>query len=166
MAEVAALMQLLREYLIDERAEIMDNNIRLTTLGNTSRLPEYVRGPLETLMNDSASNDGMELCLALSYGGRDEIAAAVQRIAQRVAAGEIEPDAIDKGLLHETIAVADVDLIIRTSGEQRLSNFLLWQSAYAELYFTDRLWPEFGKAELMEALSAYQRRERRFGLVA
>ena len=166
MAEVAALMQLLREYLIDERAEIMDNNIRLTTLGNTSRLPEYVRGPLEELMQASEDNDGMELCLALSYGGRDEIANAVQRIAHRIAAGELTPESVNTELMHETIGVDDVDLIIRTSGEQRLSNFLLWQSAYAELYFTDRLWPEFGKAELMEALSAFQRRERRFGLVA
>lgn len=166
MAEIAALMQLLRDYLIDERAEIMDNNIRLTTLGNTERLPEYVRTPLESLMTDSAGNDGMELCLALSYGGREEITAAVQRIAARIATGELKPDDVNTELLQETIAVEDVDLIIRTSGEQRLSNFLLWQSAYAELYFADSLWPEFGKAELLEALSAFQRRERRFGLVA
>ena len=166
MAEIAALMQLLRDYLIDERAEIMDNNIRLTTLGNTERLPEYVRTPLESLMTASAGNDGMELCLALSYGGREEIAAAVQRIAARIATGELKPDDVNTELLQETIAVEDVDLIIRTSGEQRLSNFLLWQSAYAELYFADSLWPEFGKAELLEALSAFQRRERRFGLVA
>ncbi|MEC8022408.1 MAG: polyprenyl diphosphate synthase [Myxococcota bacterium] len=166
LAEVAALMQLLRDYLTDERAEIMDNNIRLTTLGNTERLPEYVKGPLDKLMTDSSENDGMELCLALSYGGREEITAAVQRIAERVASGDLDPSAINPSLLQDTIAVEDVDLIIRTSGEQRLSNFLLWQSAYAELYFADCLWPEFGKAELLEALSAFQRRARRFGLVA
>lgn len=164
--EVNGLMELLRDYLLSERSEILDNGIRLEAIGRIDRLPDLVKEPLDELRRDSAHNRDMVLCLALSYGAREEMTAAVQRLATRVARGELAPQDIDESLVARELDTVDADLIIRTSGEQRLSNFLLWQSAYSEFYFTDALWPDFGKAELLEALAVYARRHRRFGLVA
>jgi len=108
----------------------------------------------------------MELCLALSYGGREALTEAVQRIVNRVQAGTLSAEQVNEDVITHELTGRDVDLVIRTSGEYRVSNFLLWESAYAEFYFTEKLWPEFGEADLMDALGAFQRRERRFGLVA
>jgi undecaprenyl diphosphate synthase len=165
--EVRMLMALLRDYLVDERSEILDNDIRLTTIGNTERLPDFVREPLCELIADSAENGGMTLCLALSYGGREAIVDAAQKLVDRVLTGEIRPQDVNELSLAEVLctrALPPLDLVIRTSGEQRLSNFLLWEVAYAELYFTDTLWPDFKRADLMEAIAFFQGRERRFGL--
>ena len=165
--EVAGLMQLLREFLIDERAEIVDNNIRLEALGDLERLPSLVRDPLDELRAASAKNDGMVLVLALSYGGRESIATAIRAIAEDVAAGRLRPDQIDPdrvGAYLPTAKLPPLDLLIRTSGEQRISNFMLWELAYAELIFVDVLWPEFRRADLYRALEIYANRERRFGL--
>lgn len=165
--EVEALMGLLRQYLLDERREILENDIRLTTIGHTAHLPAQVREPLEELMAASAGNRSMILCLALSYGGREELIAAARELASRVQLGELEPSAFNEELLTEHLWSAHLpplDLLIRTSGEKRLSNFLLWHAAYAELYFTPTLWPDFTEADLREALEAFRLRERRFGM--
>jgi undecaprenyl diphosphate synthase len=169
MEEVRALMELLRDYIVEERTEIMDNEIRLVTIGDRSRLPEFVREPLEALMADSAENGKMTLCLALSYGGRESIAAAARRLAEAVVAGEIHASDIDVGNFSQELStrvLPELDLVIRTSGEQRLSNFLLWEAAYAELYFTDTLWPDFSRTTLYQAIETFQGRERRFGLTS
>ena len=165
IVEVNGLMQLLRDYLLRERAELMDNDIRLTTIGRIERLPDFVREPLAELEEATRDNASMVLCLALSYGGREEIARAVRRLAERVQSGELAPADLDEALIAREMDVPDPDFVIRTSGEHRISNFLLWQIAYAELYFTETLWPDFGKPELLEALSSFGRRDRRFGLV-
>jgi undecaprenyl diphosphate synthase len=167
--EVRMLMALLRDYLYDERPEILNNDIRLTTIGEVSRLPDFVREPLDALKRDSASNTGMTLCLALSYGGREAIVDAARLLTESVLRGEMRPQDINPLSFSEALSTRDLpplDLVIRTSGEQRLSNFLLWEVAYAELYFTDTLWPDFRRDELFEALAAYQHRERRFGLTS
>ncbi len=159
--EVQGLMLLLRDYVIEERAEIMDNGIHLTTIGNTSRLPEFVREPLHALMRDSARNRDMILCLALSYGGRDSIVAAMQQVARRVAAGELAPAAIDEGALSQAFQTHDLpplDLVIRTSGEQRISNFLLWEASQAAFHTTDTLWPDFSREELITVLQGQRPR--------
>jgi undecaprenyl diphosphate synthase len=169
MEEVRLLMELLRDYVIEERAEIMDNDIRLATIGDTSRLPDFVREPLDALIHDSADNTHMTLCLALSYGGREAIVAAARQLAEAVKEGDLHLEDIDVmtfGQELQTRTLPELDLIIRTSGEQRLSNFLLWEAAYAEMYFTDTLWPDFSRATLYQALESYQRRERRFGLTS
>jgi undecaprenyl diphosphate synthase len=164
--EVATLMQLLRDYVIDERDEIMENDIRLIAIGDIDRLPEFVKGPLDALVAESAGNRGMTLCLALSYGGRESLVAAAQKLAGDVARGELAASDITEehisGAL-QTNGLPRLDLLVRTSGEERLSNFLLWEAAYAELYFTDTYWPDFGKEELYSALESYRGRERRFG---
>jgi undecaprenyl diphosphate synthase len=165
--EVAGLMDLLREYLLKERTEILENDIRLNAIGELEKLPRYVREPLEALREESKSNRSMVLTLALSYGGREELVAMARRIAEEVRAGNLEPQAVSEALVDATLWTAGlppVDLVVRTSGERRLSNFLLWQSAYAELYFTETLWPDFRGAQLCECISSYQQRERRFGL--
>jgi undecaprenyl diphosphate synthase len=167
-AEVADLMQLLLRFVHEERAELSARGIRLLTIGDEARLPAFVRGPLAALTEATRANRGMTLCLALSYGGRESIVRAAQRLARAAAAGRLRPDAIseaDVSAALDTRALPPPDLMIRTSGEQRLSNFLLWESAYAELYFTDVMWPEFGPDELRAALAAYGRRQRRFGRV-
>jgi undecaprenyl diphosphate synthase len=164
--EVATLMQLLRDYVIDERAEIMDNDIRLIAIGDIDRLPSFVKDPLDALMRDSANNRSMTLCLALSYGGRESIVAAARALAESAARGEVRPDQITEetfGASLQTGGMPQLDLLVRTSGEERLSNFLLWEAAYAELYFTETYWPAFGKAELYAALESFRGRERRFG---
>lgn len=168
--EVFHLMQLLRRYLIQERSEILDNGIRLTTVGDTERLPPYVRTPLVELMAASADNDDMVLCLALSYGGREMIAKAAAAMCRAAQAGKLDPSTIDPDVfgsyLESSNLLPPMDLLIRTSGEHRVSNFFLWEIAYAELYFTEKLWPEFERADLEDALRDFGRRERRFGLTS
>jgi undecaprenyl diphosphate synthase len=166
--EVQALMLLLSEYVKLERRRILDNGIRLVTVGDIAALPAAPRDALSSLVEESAPNTEMTLCLALSYGGREEIAAAARELARRAARGEIDPAAIDEEVFGRALwsdFLGPVDLLIRTSGEQRISNFLLWSLAYAELYFTDRYWPDFDEHCLDEALSSFSRRERRFGKV-
>ncbi|HKE19758.1 MAG TPA: polyprenyl diphosphate synthase [Kofleriaceae bacterium] len=165
--EVAGLMELLRDYLLTERAEIMENEIRLRAIGDVDKLPPSVREPLDALMADSAQNRAMVLTLALSYGGRESIALAARRTAQLAAAGELDPESLDAERFNSMMPTADLpplDLVIRTSGELRISNFLLWEAAYAELYFSSALWPDFRRGDLYAALDAYAARERRFGL--
>jgi undecaprenyl diphosphate synthase len=165
--EVAGLMDLLREYLLKERAEILDNDIRLNAIGELDKLPRYVREPLEALRADSAKNRSMVLTLALSYGGREELVAMARRVAEKVHAGQLDPASVGEATVDSllwTHGLPPVDLVIRTSGERRLSNFLLWQSAYAELFFTETLWPDFRARQLLECLVGFQDRERRFGL--
>ncbi|MEZ4384056.1 MAG: polyprenyl diphosphate synthase [Nannocystaceae bacterium] len=168
--EVYHLMALLRRYLIEERAEILDNDIRLVTVGETHRLPSSVREPMMELIELSAHNTSMVLCLALSYGGREMITDAVRKICRAVAAGTLEIDAINTDVVSSHIESSRIlpplDLLIRTSGEHRISNFFLWEAAYAELFFTETLWPDFAREHLLEALEDYSRRERRFGLTS
>jgi undecaprenyl diphosphate synthase len=164
--EVGTLMQLLRDYVIDERDEIMDNGIRLIAIGDVDRLPDFVKEPLETLMRDSAGNRQMTLCLALSYGGRESLVSTTRALCELVARGALKPEDITEDRISaalQTGGLPQLDLLVRTSGEERLSNFLLWESAYAELYFTETFWPDFGKNELYQALDSYRQRERRFG---
>lgn len=166
--EVMALMELLREYLVSEREELLGNGIRLRAVGRVDKLPPRVREILDPLAAESADLDGMTLSLALSYGGREEIVDAAAALAAKVARGELELDSITEASLEAQIPSVDVgrvDLLIRTGGEQRISNFLLWGSAYAELYFSDRLWPDFDEEDLYKALQSYQGRDRRFGRV-
>ncbi|HEV3193367.1 MAG TPA: polyprenyl diphosphate synthase [Polyangiaceae bacterium] len=166
--EVDALMQLLREFLLTERDEILDQGIRLNAIGNLGRLPALVRAVLDPLRRDSMQNGDMTLTLALSYGGREEIAHAARELARSVAAGRIRPDDVTTEALHAqmpSLAVGDPDLVIRTGGERRISNFLLYGLAYAELHFADVLWPDFAEGDLFAAIASFQRRERRFGLV-
>jgi len=164
--EVAGLMELLREYLVDERPEIMDNDIRLRAIGEIDRLPASVRDVLDALMADSAGNRSMVLTLALSYGGRESIVEATRRALALAASGSLDPARLDAdqfGRLLPTRDLPPLDLVIRTSGELRISNFLLWEAAYAELYFTDTLWPDFDKQEFLTALESFRGRERRYG---
>jgi undecaprenyl diphosphate synthase len=164
--EVGTLMQLLRDYVIDERDELMDNGIRLIAIGDVDRLPDFVKDPLETLMRDSAGNRSMTLCLALSYGGRESIVSTARALCELAARGALKPDEVTEDRFStalQTGGLPQLDLLVRTSGEERLSNFLLWEAAYAELYFTETFWPDFGKDELYQALDSYHRRERRFG---
>lgn len=167
--EVAGLMQLLREFLIDERSEILDNQIRLEAIGDVEKLPPMVKEPLDELRAASAHHTGMTLTLALSYGGRESIVRAVREIARDAAAGTLRPEDLDvdrmTGYL-PTSKLPPLDLLIRTSGEQRISNFMLWEIAYAELVFTDVLWPEFRREHLNTCLDEYAARERRFGLTS
>jgi len=165
--EVDALMQLLREFLLTERDEILDNGIRLNAVGNLGRLPALVRAVLDPLRRDSEPNGQMTLTLALSYGGREEIADAARELAKAVAAGRIRLDEVTPDALRArmpSLTVGDPDLVIRTGGERRISNFLLYGLAYAELYFADVLWPDFAEKDLYAAVGSYQDRERRFGL--
>ena len=165
--EVSALMALLREFLIREREEILGNQIRLRTIGRIERLPLEVREVLDPLVKESAEATGMTLTLALSYGGREELTDAARELAQSAAAGELDPSAVDESMLDRilpSMETGPVDLMIRTGGEQRISNFLLWACAYAEFWFTPTLWPEFHATDLFTAVAAYQARDRRFGL--
>lgn len=167
--EVEALMNLLQDYLRSELDDMLANNIRLTTIGRMSSLADSVRGLLRDVMEKTAANDGMVLTLALSYGGRDEIISAVTKIAEDVKSGKIGVNDISSELFDgylDTRGMPVPDLLIRTSGEYRISNFLLWQMAYTEFHFTDVLWPDFGRGDLMKAIADYQQRERRFGLTA
>lgn len=167
--EVKALMRLLEEYLRLEIQEMMDNGIRLTTIGDREALKEPIRSVLRETIARTARNGEMTLNLALSYGGRDEIVGAVRSLVKDVQKGVLaEPDITQDSFSRylDTVGLPDPDLLIRTSGEYRISNFLLWQCAYAEFYFTDVLWPDFNREELFRAIAEYQRRERRFGLTS
>jgi undecaprenyl diphosphate synthase len=164
--EVAALMGLLARFLVSERREILDNGVRLHAIGQIDRLPLPVRLALNELIAASRRNTGMVLTLALSYGGRAELVDAARALARKVAAGTLRPDAIDEAAFAAELSTAglpDPDLLVRTSGELRLSNFLPWQLAYAEIHVTDTLWPDFRRPQLQEAFDAFARRERRFG---
>jgi undecaprenyl diphosphate synthase len=166
--EVGALMDLLKDFLLTERGEILNNGIRLQAVGNLGRLPGFVRAVLDPLRNESSANVEMTLTLALSYGGREEIALAARELASDVVSGKIKADEITPDALRlrmPSLAVGDPDLVIRTGGEQRISNFLLYGLAYAELVFSDKLWPEFGAEDLYSAIESFQSRERRFGKV-
>jgi undecaprenyl diphosphate synthase len=159
--EVGALMHLLAEFLESERDEMMKNGIRLSAIGDLARLPGTVREKLGGVRAATAANRGMTLTLALSYGGRQEIVQAARRAAAAKGAS-LEAEDIEAALW--TAGLPELDLLVRTSGERRISNFLLWQCAYAELVFTDVLWPDFGDAELFAAITEFQARERRFGM--
>ncbi len=164
--EVQLLMSLLREFLLSEREEILGNGIRLRAIGDLSRLPPEVRNVLDPLRQESTSNGAMTLTLALSYGGREEIADAARALAHAVANGTLRPEEITPELMQSkiaSVAVGDPDLLIRTGGELRISNFLLWGAAYSELHFSPTLWPDFDAEDLYKAVAAYQQRERRFG---
>jgi undecaprenyl diphosphate synthase len=164
--EVNTLMRILVKSLRSELQTLVENDIQLRTIGDTKNLPEVVQSELEEVVTQTKSNTRMVLTLALSYGSRQEIANAVQEISAKVKKGLISPSDIDEKLINShlyTCFMPEVDLLIRTSGEYRLSNFMLWQCAYAELYFTDTYWPDFDAKELDKALASYQKRERRFG---
>ncbi len=164
--EVNTLMRILVKSLRSELQTLVENDIQLRTIGDTKNLPEVVQTELEEVVTQTKSNTRMVLTLALSYGSRQEIANAVQEISAKVKKGLISPSDIDEKLINShlyTCFMPEVDLLIRTSGEYRLSNFMLWQCAYAELYFTDTYWPDFDTKELDKALASYQKRERRFG---
>ena len=165
-AEVRALLKLLKEYLVNEVQEMMDQDIRLTAIGNLDSLGTPVLNQLREAIERTAGNRGMVLNLALSYGGRDEIATAASRMVSDGLAGKIKPAEVTKELCRRYLYTSDLpdpDLLIRTGGEYRISNFLLWQMAYTEFYFTDILWPDFREPDLLEAIAEYQQRERRFG---
>lgn len=161
--EVGALMELLAEFLESERAEMMENGIRLSAIGDLERLPASVQAKLAAVRAETAGNRGMTLTLALSYGGRQELVHAARRAAAAKGA-RLEAEDLEAALY--TAGLPRLDLLVRTSGERRISNFLLWQCAYAELLFTEILWPDFREAELAAAIEDYQARERRFGLTA
>ncbi|MBL6656798.1 MAG: isoprenyl transferase [Flavobacteriaceae bacterium] len=164
--EVNTLMRILVKSLRSELQTLVENDIQLRTIGDTKNLPEVVQSELEEVVTQTKSNTRMVLTLALSYGSRQEIANALQEISAKVKKGLISPSDIDEKLINShlyTCFMPEVDLLIRTSGEYRLSNFMLWQCAYAELYFTDTYWPDFDAKELDKALASYQKRERRFG---
>lgn len=167
--EVETLMALLLEFIAVQRQRMLDDGVRLRVIGDRSRLSAEVKDVLNRTEHETAGGSALVLTLALSYGGRDEIVRATRKIAQRVAAGQLAPEAIgpaDFELSLDTAGLPDPDLLIRTSGELRISNFLLWQLAYAELYFVDVFWPDFGPVELRQALDSYRQRRRRFGLTA
>jgi len=164
--EVETLMKLLISSLKKELATLQKNNIRLNAIGNLTNLPSKVQKELEEVIESTAANTRMTLTLALSYGAREELVQAVKKISDKVKNNIISLDAIDESIINKhlyTHNLPDVDLVIRTSGEHRISNFLLWQIAYAEFYFSEVLWPDFKKEHLHEAILSYQNRERRFG---
>ncbi len=164
--EVTELMNILRFYLRREVAELHRNNVRIRMLGDRARLSADIVALIDNAEQLTAANTGLGLNIALSYGARGEIVNAVRRIAASVAAGDLSAEAIDEETVLtnlETDGLPDPDLLIRTSGEKRISNFLLWQIAYAELIFTDTLWPDFDREHLVEALAEFSRRDRRFG---
>ncbi len=166
--EVNFLMKLLRRYLVDERDEIMDNNIRFTAIGRLEKLPEDVRRELDGTIAMSRSNSGMVMCLALSYGARQELVDAIRRIADDVKAGRLDPATIDEDAVSKRLyapEAEDPDLLIRTGGDVRVSNFLLWQISYTELFVTPVMWPEFTRGHLHEAILDYSRRDRRYGQI-
>ena len=165
--EVSMLMNRFLEALDQEIEGLHNNGVRLRFIGNLSQLSTALRERMESAMQLTADNQGMTLVIAVAYGGRWDIANATRELARRCAAGELQSDAIDEAAVHAHLALAglpDPDLLIRTGGEQRISNFLLWNLAYTELYFCDTLWPDFGVRELDAAIEHFSRRQRRFGL--
>ena len=167
-AEVSALMHLLKRFMVGERESMMERGIRLNILGQVDRLPQGVRDEALETIRLTRDNGRLVLNLALSYGSREEVTRAVQTISQKVASGELTPDEITEETVSAhlyTAGMPDPDLIIRTSGEFRLSNFLMWQAAYSEIFITPTLWPDFSKAEFVDILKKFQERDRRFGKV-
>jgi|TARA_B110000908_G_scaffold82712_1_gene99017 undecaprenyl diphosphate synthase len=166
--EVDALMELLERFLKEKTPEMMEDNVRLTAIGRLDKLPSYVRVELDKAIATTASNSGVTMNLALSYGGREEIVDAAKKLMRKVSAGEIAIDDVDNDVFSAQMYTADIPdpcLLIRTSGEVRLSNFLLWQLSYAEIVITDKLWPDFGHDALIDALKEYTKRDRRFGKI-
>jgi undecaprenyl diphosphate synthase len=164
--ELDFLMHLLEQYMIEERSTIMDQNISVSVIGRRADIPEVVQREMQKTIAMSAANTGMRLCLAINYGSRAELVDAVQQIARRVRQGELDPAAINEATLSDALYTAgmpDPDLLIRTAGEMRLSNFLLWQISYAEIWVTEHCWPEFREADLHQAIRDYSARDRRFG---
>lgn len=164
--EVSFLMKLPAQFLESDLKDLNERNVKVEVAGEISRLPVYTREAVQQAKQDTVDNTGLRLIFALNYGGRDEIVQVMQNVAKKVQAGELLPDMITQEVIeHElmTGSMTDVDLVIRTSGEQRLSNFLLWQAAYAEFYFTDVLWPEFRREQFLVAIEDYNQRTRRFG---
>ena len=164
--EVDALMNLIVVSIEQQTPDLIKNNVRLTTIGDMERMPAFARERLNKCMDDTSHCTGLVLCLALSYSSRWEIVEACKTIAARVANGQVNADDIDAEMVSEALAthnMPDPDLLIRTAGDERISNFLLWQIAYSELYFTDKFWPDFTKEDFCEAIVDYQGRERRFG---
>jgi len=167
-AEVSALMHLLKKFLVSERDLMMKNQIRLNAIGQIGRLPEDVQSELAHTMDMTRENSAMVLNLALSYGSRAELTRMVKRIAAKVRDGSIDVDAVSEDMISDhlyTRLIPDPDLLIRTSGEMRISNFLLWQIAYSELFITQTLWPDFTRDEFLQIIRNYQLRDRRFGRV-
>lgn len=165
-AEITALMKLLVQTIHKETKTLHDNNISLEAIGNLEALPKVTRQELNEAIRDTATNDRMKMILALSYSSRWELTRAARQMAEAVQKGELDPQDIDQALFDEfltTKTYPDPELLIRTSGEYRISNFLLWQIAYSELYFTPKLWPDFRREDLYEAIVDFQKRERRFG---
>lgn len=164
--EVDALMELLVHAIHSETPELIKEGVRLQTIGDISRLPERARQSLEQCIKDTEDCERITLVLALSYSSRDELVRTTRQIAERISTGELRQEAIDEQLIDsllDTRGLPELDLMIRTGGEQRISNFLLWQAAYAELYFSPCYWPDFGREELLSAIVEYNARERRFG---
>jgi len=167
--EITALMELLVQYLQSEHDEMMEKGIQLRAIGEIERFPQSVLMALHRVVKDTEANRDMILNLALSYGGRSEIVRAAQKIGEKCSAGNLEPRMIDEALFSAHLymgSLPDPDLLIRTSGEFRISNFLLWQIAYTEIHITQVYWPDFREAQLMEAIRDYQSRERRFGKIS
>jgi undecaprenyl diphosphate synthase len=164
--ELDFLMHLLEQYMIEERTTIMDQNIRVAVIGRRDDIPESVQREMDKTISMSQSNTGMRLCLAVNYGGRGELVDAVQRISQKAVAGELAPQDITEETISQfvyTAGMPDPDLLVRTAGEMRVSNFLLWQISYAEIWVTQHCWPEFAEADLYQAIADYAARDRRFG---
>ncbi|MCA9137778.1 MAG: di-trans,poly-cis-decaprenylcistransferase, partial [Planctomycetales bacterium] len=164
--ELEFLMQLLQQYLVEERELIMKQGLRLKVIGRRDRLPDGVLAEMDTTLKVSADNPGTQLVLAIDYGGRDEIAMATRAICKDVIAGRMDVSQIDEETITNklyTAGLPDVDLMIRTGGEMRVSNFLLWQLSYAELWVTETCWPDFSRAEFESALESFVSRDRRFG---
>ncbi len=167
--EVKALMMLLKKFIISQRSELSKNSIRLNIIGQKHKLPLDVQKEIDTTIALTKDNDKMILNLALSYGSREEITTAVQKIAKKIESKELSSNDITQKLVGDhlyTRSMPDPDLIIRTSGEYRLSNFLLWQAAYSEIYISDTLWPDFSREEFIKILKNFQKRDRRFGKVS
>ena len=164
--EVGSLMSLFRYYLKKLVKVAMENNVKVVSIGDTSRFDEDIREKLGDTIKQTSANTGMVFAVAINYGARDEIKRCVKKLAAKAAQGLISPEDITEEMISRELDTADIpdpDLLIRTAGEQRLSNFLLWQSAYTEFYYTDVLWPDFHRPQLIEAIESYNKRERRFG---
>ena len=164
--EVDALMNLVVVSIEQQTPDLIKNNVRLTAIGDLERMPDFARERLAKCIDDTSHCTGLVLCLALSYSSRWEIVEACKTLARKAVAGEIDAESIDADMLSQSLAtnfMPDPDLLIRTAGDERISNFLLWQIAYSELYFTDKYWPDFTKDDFCEAILSYQHRERRYG---
>lgn len=167
--EVGALMGLFRLYFRNDMNEIIERGAKVRIIGNRTRVDQDIRGMIEEAEGRTTANSGLNLTFAFDYGGQEEIAAATRELARAAKEGRLDPETITPELVSSrlfTVGLPELDLVIRTSGERRLSNFLLWQSAYAEFLFVDTLWPDFGRQEFLDALQQFSRRERRFGALA